>query len=272
MLAPLGTSDRNVFAGLRPLRENESLRDRTMQRLASGRAVNSAAENPAGLIAGLHLDAAIRALDAESRTLQREAGRLATQDGALSAAGDMVSELRALAVQAGNSGAMSDAERQALEVEGASIVRAIEHTAGGATFGGEKLFESALTTDTGAVQVDDGSGQQKTYTLADVGRGLSLTANPGLIAQIADQAVSDIATMRGEIGAAIANDIEPRARAIDTEVVNLAQAHSDIVDADYARETATLARAQALGQASRYLLALDQRNAHSAAALLAGAA
>lgn len=270
MLSPLGMPDRNLFAGLRPLRENETLRDRAMQRLATGRAINSAADDPAGLIAGLHLDAAIRALGAESRSIQREAGRLSTQDGALAAAGDMVAELQGLAVQAANTGAMSDAERQAVEVESASIVRAIEHTAGGATFGGEKLFDSSMTAELGATETDDGSGG--TATLADVGRTLTLTDNAALVAQIADQASSDIATIRGQIGATIADELQPRSRAIDAATLNLTKAHSRIVDTDYARETAALARAEILGQASRYLLAMDARNTQSAVALLAGAA
>ncbi len=271
MFMPLGLPDPNIFAGLRPLRENETMVSRTMQRLATGRRINAGKDDPAGLITGERLNAAIRALDAESRAIQREASYLATEDGALAATGDMLGELKGLAVEAANSGAMSDAERNALDIEAASIVRAIEHTAGASTFAGQKIFDEPITSEIGAVEVTAG-GETVAYTLADVGRGVSLSDNPALVEQIADQAVSDLATMRGEIGATIANELEPRSRAIDTEMLSLAQAHSAIVDADYALETATLARAQMLAQASRFLVTIDARNSGLALDLLAGAA
>lgn len=271
MFMPLGLPKPNIFAGLQPLRENERLLDRAMQRLATGKMINSGKDDPAGLISGLHLDAAIRALDAESRNIQREAGYLATRDGALAAAGDMLGELKGLAVEAANTGAMSDAERKALDIEAASIVRAIEHTTGAAAFGGEKIFDQPVTGEVGAVETEEGA-DTVSRTLADVGRTVSLSGNASLVGQIADKAVGDLATMRGEIGATIADQLTPRSRAIDTEMLRLAQAHSIIVDADYAVETAALMRADLLTKASSYLVALDSRNSGLALNLLAGAA
>lgn len=270
MLSPLGLPKPNLFAGLRPLRENETMRDRTMQRLATGKMINAGRDDPAGLIRGLQLDAAIRALDAESRNIQREAGSLATKDGALAAASDMAGELKGLAIQAADS-TLSDAERRALDIEAASIVRAVEHTTGAASFAGEKIFDTPITGEVGATDNPEG-GQPVSYTLADVGRAFNLSDNPELAGQIADRAVGDLATMRGEIGATIANDLQPRSRAIDTEMINLAQAHSVIVDTDYAAQTAALMRADLLTQASRYLVALESRNTGLALDLLSGAA
>ena len=271
MFMPLGLPKPNMFAGLQPLRENERLMDRAMQRLATGKMINSGKDDPAGLITGEQLKAAIRALDAESRVLEREANYLATKDGSLAATGDMLVELRGLAVEAANTGAMSDAEREALDIEAASIVRAIEHTTGAAVFAGEKVFEGSLTSELGGVEVEEG-GETTSYSLADVGRGVSLLEDAALVEQIAAQAVSDLATMRGEIGATIANEIEPRSRSINTEMINLTKAKSMIVDTDYAAETAALVRADLLTQASRFLLSLDSRNSSMALDLLSGAA
>ena len=270
MFTPIGLPKPNLFDGLRPLRENERMLDRTMHRLATGKAINTGKDNPAGLIAGLHLDAALRALDSESRALQREASYLATKDGALAAAGDMLGELKGLSVQAADE-TLSDAERRALEIESASIVRAIEHTTGAATFAGEKLFDKPITGELGAMEVEEG-GEMVERDLADVGRDLNVSDDPALVGQIADQAAGDLATMRGEIGARIANELVPRSRSIDTEMIRLSQARSMIVDADYALETAALMRAETLAQASRYLVALDARNTGLALDLLAGAA
>jgi flagellin-like hook-associated protein FlgL len=269
MLPPLGPTGRNIFAGLMPLGENERAGDRVMRRLAAGRML--AEDDPAALVAGLHIDAAIRALESESRTLQRRADLLATREGALAAASDMVSELQALATQAAGS-TLSEAERQALEIEAASIVRAIEHTAGGATFAGEKLFNSTLTSGIGETEGLGPSGEPAVHALADVGRSLNIADDPALVQAIAEAAVSDLAEMRGRIGAEIAGDITPRSRAVEAALVNLAKAHSLVVDADYAREAAALMRAEILTQSSRYLLALDRRNSTLAVNIIAGAA
>ncbi len=257
---PLGISKPNIFAGLQPLRANERIMDRAMQRLATGKMINSGKDNPAGLISSEQLKAVIRALDAESRAIEREASSLATKDGSLAAAGDMLVELRGLSVEAATTGAMSDAERKALDIEAASIVRAIEHTTGGAVFAGEKVFEGSLTSEIGGIKVEEG-GETTSYSLADVGRGVSLLNDAALVEQIAAQAVGDLATMRGDIGATIANELEPRSRAINIEMINLTQARSMIVDTDFAAQTAVFARADMLSQASRFLIASDSRNA-----------
>lgn len=271
MLRPLGIPGPNVSAGLRPLRENERMLDRTMQRLADGRLLAGAADDPAGLLAGLHIDAAIRALEAESRALQRRADVLAAKDGALAAATELTAELRALALRAASADTVPDAEKQALEIEAASIVLAIEHTTGAVTFGGEKLFNSTLTPALGETEGLDPSGEPATYTLADVGRSTGLFDDPALVEAVAEQATADLAAMRAEIGAEISSDIEPRSRATEAALVNLAKAHSLIVDTDYTRESAPLVRSEALANASRFLLALDRRNATLAHTLLGAA-
>jgi len=157
---------------------------------------------------------------------------------------------------------MSDAEREALDIEAASIVRAIEHTTNAASFAGEKLFDSSISGDVGNVSVEDG-GETSNYTLADVGRGLSLSADAALIDQIASQAAGDLATMRGEIGASIAYDLEPRARAIETEATNLSAARSIIMDTDYAGESAAHNRLSVLADAARASLVIANAQPNS---------
>ncbi len=256
MLTPIATHSSAAPVALRSLQQNQQALGKSMERLSTGNAINAAKDDPAKLMAGINLDAALRTLDAESRAIQRESSVLATKDAALGAAGEMIADLKGLAVQAANTGAMSDAEREALDIEAASIVRALDLTTSAASFAGEKLFDGSVADDLGSG--DEGGGD---YSLADVGNGLSLSNDAELIATIADRAVSDLATMRGEIGATIANDLNHRANAIDTEMTNLAEARSQIMDTDYAKETAALNRAEMLTQASRFVLAFDSRHA-----------
>lgn len=263
MLPTAGLPGRNIFAGLMPLRASETLIQRSIERMATGRMINRGADDPAGLISGQQLESTIRALEAESRTLARESDYLASRDGALEATGDMVSELRGLAVRAADS-TLGDAEREALEMQAASIVQAVEHTASTAEFGDRALLDDDLAAELGATEAADGH----TYALADIGRSLNISDDPALAETIADAAAADIATRRGETGAQIATDIEPRRRAIDTELVNLSRAYSAVMDTDYAAESVALTRAQLLADASRFLLSLDSANAGLAADLL----
>lgn len=256
MITPIAAQTSAFPVALRSLEQNQQALGKSMERLATGNAINAAADDPAKLMAGINLDAALRSLDAESRAVQRESSVLSTKDAALGAAGEMIADLKGLAVQAANTGAISDAEREALDIEASSIVRALDLTTSSASFAGEKLFNGSLADDLGGGA--EGGGD---YSLADVGNGLSLSSDAELIAKIADRAVSEVATMRGEIGATIANDLRHRANAIDTEMTNLADARSMIMDTDYAREAATLNRADLLTQASRFVLAFDSQRA-----------
>ncbi|MDQ7012321.1 MAG: flagellin [Planctomycetota bacterium] len=256
MITPIATQSAAVPIGLRSLEQNQQALGKSMERLSTGNAINSAKDDPAKLMAGINLDAALRTLDAESRAIQRESSVLSTKDAALGAAGEMIADLKGLAVQAANTGAMSDAEREALDIEAASIVRALDLTTSSASFAGEKLFDGSVADDLGSGE--EGGGD---YSLADIGNGLSLSSDAELIARIADRAVSDLATMRGEIGATIANDLSHRANAIDTEMTNLADARSQIMDTDFAKETAALTRAEMLSEASRFVLAFDSQRA-----------
>jgi flagellin len=267
MVTPVSTSAPPI--GLGPLQQAQQLRADSMQRLATGNAINRAKDDPSGLMAGINLDAALRTLDAETRSLERETSVQATRDGALSSAGEMLADLKGLAVQAANTGAMSDAEREALDIEAASIVRAIEHTTDSASFAGEKLFDGSVADELGGVAVDENGGTNN-YNLADVGRGLSLSGDAALIAQIADRAVGDLATMRGEIGAKVANGLGPRSRAIDAEATNLAEARSIIMDTDYASESASLSRSMLLSDSSLASLLIDNASSANVLNLLGG--
>jgi len=111
------------------LRKNFYEQNEILKRLATGRRINSGKDDPAGLIAATHLEAAIAALDAESRAIQRVNANANIADGHASQLSTMMSDLRGLVVASANSGALSDAEIAANQMQIDSLAAGIQRFA-----------------------------------------------------------------------------------------------------------------------------------------------
>jgi flagellin len=79
-----------------------------------------------------------------------------------------------------------------------------------------------------------------------------------------DAAISGVGTVRGNLGA-ISNRLNSTIANLDQVRVNLSSSRGRIEDADFAQETANLARGQILQQAATAMLA--QANASNASVL-----
>jgi len=124
--------------------------------------------------------------------------------------------------------------------------------------------------------------------LSTLGRDYSTTGNKGLsalktggtdsldkadlstAASIVDQAISQVATLRGKLGAIQKNAIDSNIRSLQTSLEQVTSAQSTIRDADFAVETAGLTRAQILVQAGTSVLALANQSPQNVLALLKG--
>ena len=89
---------------------------KTMQRLASGLRINSAADDPAGLAISTGLDSQRRGLLQAVRNLNDARGILETADGTLETQSQLVQRMRELAMQASN-GTLSNSDRSYLNNE-----------------------------------------------------------------------------------------------------------------------------------------------------------
>jgi flagellin len=85
---------------------------------------------------------------------------------------------------------------------------------------------------------------------------------------ILDQAITDISTLRGRLGAFEKNTIQTNIRALQIGFENISASESKIRDADFARETAELTRAQILSQAGTSVLATANSISQNVLALL----
>jgi flagellin len=235
------------FAIARTSREvNDSL-----TKLATGKKINRAADDPAGMTA-------VEAMNAQERTLQKKIKNLDFQriqldarEGGESAFAEAYLELQSLVVTAANSGALSTEEREALQVQLDGTLQGMQYVANTTNFRGQQLFSGRNIFLEGSItEVVD--GQPVTYSLKDLQRGGKLNLVNGdmaLAQKVVDAAQKGSSGRRAAIGNAT-RDIESQQRVLMVELENLTGARSQIEDTDYAAETSTLVRAQLLQQSS----------------------
>jgi flagellin len=113
------------------------------------------------------------------------------------------------------------------------------------TFGGSDAEDIASDTATSI-------GVDRTETLADVDISDVDGANDAI--RRVDAALTSVNSLRGELGA-IQNRFESTIANLSTSVENLSASNSRILDADFAAETANLAKSQVLQQAGISVLA-----------------
>jgi flagellin len=86
--------------------------------------------------------------------------------------------------------------------------------------------------------------------------------------QVLDAAISDLAVIRGRLGAFERNTVQTNIRSLQIGLENITSSESKIRDADFAKETAALTRAQILTQAGTSVLATANVTSQNVLALL----
>ncbi len=124
-------------------RSNTDL-DVRLQRLATGVRINRGADDPAGLIISQRLGSEISGLEQAVKNSERASSVIATAEGSLSEVADLLNSIRALVVEAANTGALSDEERQANQLQINSAIESITRISNSTSFGGLKLLNGEL--------------------------------------------------------------------------------------------------------------------------------
>ena len=258
---------------IRPIQGSGSLRalfqldksqqglNRTMDRLSSGKKVNSGRDNPAALISGERLAAEIAALEAQSQSYARASSRVSITDGHAAQVSSMLSEMNALVIASANDAGLSDAEKAANQMQIDSLAQSIQRFAGDAIGsmdgfnmegGGNAELEAMMNRITAAVQSVRSGGAN------DLSSGNLDSAQKEIL-----QAITDSAGFRGKLGAYQKNTLEPSIRSNQVAVENLMEAKSRLIDADFGEETANLARFEVLIKSGMKVLGIINEQAKS---------
>lgn len=138
-------------------RSNEALQ-KSLHRLSTGVRINSAADDPAGLIVSESLRSQIASLSQSIDNAQRGANVIATAEGALSEVSVLLVNVRELVVEAANSGTLSQEEIDANQLQVDSAIESITRIANTTSFGGQRLLNGSLgftTANVSAAAVSD---------------------------------------------------------------------------------------------------------------------
>jgi flagellin len=113
----------------------------SMARLSSGKRINSASDDAAGVAISSRLSAEIRGTDQAIRNALDGQALLDTAEGAHKEIENILQRMREVSVQAAND-TNNDQDRQNLQAEMNALITEIDRIAGTTTWAGEKLMES----------------------------------------------------------------------------------------------------------------------------------
>lgn len=216
------------------------------ERLATGKKINRASDDPAGSVQISQLKAQELEIKAKLKRLDRDEQWLGAREGQASVLADMVQELKSLTLQAANSAGLGEGERAALQGQVEATLDGIEYIGRTARFLGEALFQGFSITSLGG---------KDEYSLADLRQGGKLNLFDGDVAkadEVVDAVISQQAKERGGYAVA-AKRIDSERSTLLNELTSVTDQRSKIEDTDYYAETSTFVRSQVLQQAALYM-------------------
>ena len=251
-----------------------------MERLSSGKKINSASDDAAGFAIAERMTAQIRGLNMAAKNANDGLSMLATIENATNDITGMLHRMRELAVQAINDTNGSQ-DRGYLQLEVNALMEEINRVANQTQYNGQTVLDGSLAESGGnpggQIQVGTEAGQSVGFSINSVDTdALSLSSGGNSDIDVSDatnasdslalitSAIEQVAGDRAAYGA-----LQNRLEYTVSNLLNVAEyttaARSRIADADFAAESARLAKAQVLQQSGTAMLA--QANASSQLAL-----
>ena len=263
-----------------------------MERLSSGKKINSAADDAAGFAIAERMTAQVRGLNMATKNANDGLAMLATIENATNDVTDMLQRVRELAVQAAND-TNSGTDREYLQKEVDSLLNEINRVSSQTVYNNQEVLDGSQA---GTLQVGTEAGQTISFAIDSIdtdtlnlttGAFTAATANAAatvngasttgvstisvLTATGAADALTKISTAIEQVAAdragygALANRLEYTVSNLMNVAEFTTSARSRIEDADFAAESARLAKAQVLQQTGTAMLA--QANASSQLAI-----
>ena len=259
----------------RSLSNSQSTLETAFERLSTGKRINSAVDDAAGLAISQTLTSKVNGLNQAVRNTNDGISVVQIAEGALDEVTSILQRMRDLAVQAAND-SLSTTERGYLQTEQGKLADALDDVAGAAKFGSTALLSGSFNAKSFQIGADNGdtlsfsidgisTGSLSVSSSGDV--SLSTAALASTAISTIDAALGAVASDRATLGA-IQSQLESTVRNLANVAENTAAARSRILDTDYAAETANLTKAQILQQASTAILAQANAQPQSVLSLL----
>ena len=240
-----------------------------MERLSSGKKINSAADDAAGFAIAERMTSQIRGLNMATKNANDGLSMLATIENATNDVTDMLHRMRELAVQAVND-TNGATDRGYLQSEVSALISEIGRVASDTEYNGNAVLDGTMTSK--SIQVGANETQVVGFSIdsvaaADLGvDAIDISTSAGAASALTtiSTAIEAVAADRATYGA-----LQNRLEYTVSNLMNVAEfttaARSRIEDADFAVESARLAKSQVLQQTGTAMLA--QANASQQLAL-----
>lgn len=209
---------------LRNIQHSSDELKKSAEKLASGRRINRASDDPAGLAISEEMRSQIASIEQELRNIENDRNKYAVADGSIDSLQNSLRDLRDIAVAAANEGGNSQEAQEAYQRAVDDAAKSYREIQTSSSYGTQKLLDGS-----------DGS-------VADIkplpNINISSAASAEQAIEEIDKKMDELTEIRGEIGASQKNDLDARRNNLEIELTNLTAAESSIRDVDMAREYA----------------------------------
>lgn len=248
----INTNTKSIVAQNALIVNNRAM-SKAMEQLSTGKRINSAKDDAAGLAIASTMTAQIRGLNQAIRNANDGVSLLQTAEGAMVEQTNMMQRMREIAVQSSNDTVSAD-QKGYLDTEYQSLLTEIDRIGGATQWNGENVLDA--TGGTGAdgsyvFQVGANADQTITVAIGDMstagdlsdldGTDITDSTNANLAITAIDTALDAMNSQRATLGAGI-NTLTYAADNLANVSQNTTASRSQVVDTDYAQTTTELVR------------------------------
>lgn len=251
----------STVGGVYASQVNRSERDATKSLLqaSSGKAINKASDNAAGLAIASQLLSDVSTLRQVSTNLVQASSVLQTADGSLEQTGNILNRMKELSTQA-SSGSLDANSQKAVNDEYQNLKTELDKTSNSTSFNGQKLVNGTYNNDfqTGTSATDvlninltgvDSSSTGLGFTAGGAGSATALSTPTEAKAASADldNAIRKVSSYRAEVGA-LQSNVSTRSEVVDSNIESNLSAQSAIMDADIGKSMSEFTNSKLLNE------------------------
>jgi flagellin len=258
-----------ALSSINTLNKTQGSLSSSLEKISSGLRINRAADDAAGLGVATRMESDNTSLKQAMRNTNDGISMVQTAEGSIEQLSNILIRFRELTVQAANE-TYTSTDRTMIQTEMGQLQNEYNRITSTANFNEQDLLE-ATTAVSIQVGIDGSADNRITFTLSNfattagaIGGGLSIvfgqiangaevTVAQANLARL-DSAVNSLSSRRATLGA-IQNRFENALSEASTYSQNLSAAQSQILDVDYASESANMTRYQIQSQAGVAALA-----------------
>ena len=243
----------------------------TIERLTTGRRINRASDDAAGLGISNKLQSDIRIAAQGQRNANDGISYLQVADGVLDEVTNLLTRAAELAEQA-NTGTISDSNRVNIDAEFQNIVRTIGDIGQNTKFNGSEIYGTTASISLGGftsvtISVPSISNGHDALGLVAMVDNMSTQAGALEVKPKIAQAIEYISTTRANIGADM-QELTAVSNSLGIQVQNFTAANSQIQDAEISTEVVNLTKFQILNQSGTAALGKANQSSQSVLSLL----